>query len=166
MSNKTYSQSLKKKWDPLSKKITKEIMLDVDGSRFVQDNIDEDRGTFKKGFWDQKYIRKDGTVLIVESEIKNSQWFGNHGKKHPFKYPTVHIPLRKDKNAADIFFVISSCRNYAFACSKEAMMKSRVEKIPAKNPETGESKLEDFFDVPIKNGLFLVKEEKWKILKR
>lgn len=184
LTNKRYSQETKKVYDPISKEITKEIMGDVCKAKFLRENLEEDAGSSKDGYWDQEYIHKEN-IIIVEAEMKNGIWFGeNHGNDCPFKYTGVDIPLRKDKNKSQLYFVISyfgdikkalrgeenymldvieTKTHYAFACTRKALQTAGRAKKPCSNNKEGE--FDYFYRVNVENGLFLMRRpwQKWEL---
>lgn len=168
MYNKRYDAALKNQYDPQGKRVANEIMSNVMGAELIRENIKEDQGDFSEGFWDQSYRTKNNEEIKVEPEIKNSKWFGSHFSKKtgfPFQYDSVDIPYRKEKCIADIHMVISSCENFAFVVSREAM--DRQINQNGGNPKFKKTKYEPegayYFSVPLDKGIFVTKKDKrWK----
>jgi hypothetical protein len=130
MRNKTYDQTLKKKYDKIGKILSIPIMRDVLRSEHITDNLKEDSGDFTDGYWDQKYRFPSGKEIKTESETKDKKWWNNDlfWLEYPlFDYETMDIPYRKNKNDAQLHIVISTCRNFAFLVSRYAMDKAIAE---------------------------------------
>jgi hypothetical protein len=122
MKNKRFSLSLKQKHDAVGKTLAAEIMRDIVGAKLITDNLKEDAGDFTDGFWDQKYRLRSGKELKVEPEMKDEKWWGNQwSSSRPFRYEEMDIPFRKAKNQAHLHIVISTCKNFAFLVTRDAM---------------------------------------------
>lgn len=168
--NKRFSRQLCDKYDGKGKQIAEQIMKDVAGAKLSATNTAEEQGDFSQGFWDQKYLMGSGDSLLVESEMKNSKWWGkHHGELQPFKYGTMDIPFRKVKNKADVHIVISTCENYAFIVARKAMDKA-IEEGGAPKMKTTKYEPEGayYFSTPVSKGRFVSRQEdgKWKFLDR
>lgn len=168
MRNKKYNASLKEQYDQTGKNVTKQIMWDCLRSEHVCDNELEDSGDFSDGFWDQIYRLPGDKLIAIESEVKDQKWFGKEfirkNWKYPFKYDSVDIPYRKKKNKATLFFVISSCENYAILVSKKSMEDSAKDGPKIKRTKW-EPKGAPYYSVGLDNTKFVVKKnEKWWFL--
>jgi hypothetical protein len=168
MPNKRYDPILGK-WDKSGKVVAKEIMRDIYGAVFVGENFHESDGTFKEGFWDLEFRMPDGTICIVEAEIKdveNKGWWGERHTivtDHPFQYATVNIPHRKIKCKADIHALANPQHTYGFLVTREKIDASgkpimkKTKQMPNGEP---------FFDVPCEFGQFCHKVNgKWALWK-
>ena len=164
MQNKRYDPKLKDEYDGRGKNLSIEIMRDVVKAELPQINKEEDLGTFKDGFWDLRFIKKNGKEIIVESEMKNEKWWGFDYGSFPFKYETMDIPFRKDKNKAELHIVISTCENLAFMLLRKHMDQEFKKKgVPIFKP-TIYAKNEPFFRTPVSRGKFVHRDKDniWK----
>lgn len=169
MRNKAYDPKLKKKYDPVGKTLTEEILRDLVGAKKITDNLKEDRGNFKDGFWDQRYELPTGQQILVESEMKNRKWWGeHHHPDRPFEYEDIDIPFRKEKNKSHLHIVISTCKKFAFLLTRKAMndhleSNNGEPKIKRTIYEPGGA---PYFSTPVDRGIFVVNNGKWKRWKK
>ena len=169
--NKKYCPELKNLHDPIGKKLAIEIMKDVLKAELIVENIKEDQGDFTDGFWDQKYRLLDGKEIKVEPEMKNKKWWGNEWSTvRPFRYDTVDIPFRKEKNQSHIHIVISTCNNFAFLVTRCAMNKALEEEYggsPIIKPTIHEPEGAPYYRTPVERGHFIARglNGRWHICK-
>lgn len=166
MRNKSFSYSLKAKHDGVGKSIATEIMRDLVGGVLVRENIKEDSGDFTDGFWDQQYQLRSGKRIKVEPEMKDSKWWGkNFSETVPFKYDSMDIPFRKQKNQAHLHMVISTCQQFAFLVTRDAMNKALEESggSPKIKKTIYEPEGAPYFSTPVEHGTFVEKVDgRWK----
>lgn len=158
MKNKAYDETLKEEHDPIGKSLAIEIMRDVIRAELITNNLKEDSGDFTDGFWDQKYRLSNGKEIKVEPEMKDKKWWGKQWSlSRPFKYETMDIPYRKNKNEAQLHIVISTCRNFAFLVFRNSMDKAIVER--GGKPKIKKTKYEPngapYFRTPVCYGRFV-----------
>ena len=158
--NKSFDQSLCDANDAPAKKHTIELMRDIIGAELLEENKSE--GTRGCEYWDLKFI-KNGVVMITESEIKDSKWWGDqYGNSTPFKYDSMDIPARKLKNISKIFFIIISSYDYAFCVLRETL---DILGEPKKKKTIYEPNGGDYISIDIKHGKFYKKiDGKWNRL--
>lgn len=172
MKNKRFSPSLKQKYDLLGKKLAAEIMQDIVKAKLITDNLKEDSGDFTDGFWDQKYRLPSGKELKVEPEMKDEKWWGNQwSSSRPFRYEDMDIPFRKAKNQAHLHIVISTCENFAFLLTRDAMNEALEESggMPKIKKTIYEPNGAAYFSTPVNKGYFVYRKKdgrwaKWKKL--
>lgn len=163
MQNKPFDEDKKLKYDPLGKSYLVEIMLDWLGTRLVRNNSKEDSADFTDGFWDGQFILDDGTVFLAEVEVKddtkskkekNIAWWGEDlHPLRPFRYSTMDIPRRKDKNSADIFVLANPEGTLAWACFRNVVLNAKVKIKPTIHEPNGGP----YFTIPVNEGAFLCK---------
>lgn len=160
MKNKRFSPSLKEKHDVVGKTLAKEIMKDLVGAELITDNIKEDSGDFTDGFWDQKYRLPNGKEIKVEPEMKDEKWWGNQwSTTRPFRYDAMDIPYRKAKNQSHLHIVISTCKNFAFLVTRDAMNDALVKSggSPKIKRTIYEPQGAAYFSTPVEHGYFVEK---------
>jgi len=169
--NKAYSPALGKKHDANGKRLAVEIMRDLAGATLIEENTSEQAGDFSKGFWDQRYKLVNGTEVIVEPEMKDAKWWGEHfHAQRPFQYADVDIPYRKHKNKASIHLVISTDERYAFIVTRRAMDEHLA--ITGGQPKVKVTRWEpegaSYFSTPVDKGFFVKRGEdgRWRRWKR
>lgn len=170
MKNKAYNPNLKRKYDQVGKNFAKEIMNDCFRAEHIRDNEAEDSGDFSEGFWDQIYRLSDKREIAIEPEIKDKKWFGEHfikdGWRWPFKYPTIDIPYRKNKNKATLHMVISSCGNHAVLVTRKAMNESVEQNGPKVKKTIWEPNGAPYYSVPLGKSRFVFKDKttgRWRL---
>ena len=159
MFNKRYCPELGDKHDPQGKAMAIEIMRDMLGAEIVCENTSEADKTFKLGFWDQQFQLPNGDKWLIEPEIKDCKWFGEHWARktgHPFRYDTMDIPFRKYKNQARLHMVISSDEDFAFLVWRKTIDNHA---IVITKPTKYERQGEYFFRTSLDRGTFLQKTE-------
>lgn len=171
MRNKSFSPTLKDKYDSIGKKLAAEIMKDFVFAELITDNLKEDAGDFSDGFWDQKYLLRNGKTIKVEPEMKDEKWWGNQfSDLRPFRYEEMDIPYRKAKNQAELHIVISTCEQFAFLVTRKAM--NRYLEKSGGTPKIKRTKYEPqgaaYFSTPVSEGCFVQKsiDGKWKKWKK
>ena len=161
MKNKRFSPSLKAKHDVIGKTLAQEIMRDLVGAELITDNLKEDAGDFTDGFWDQKYRLPSGKEIKVEPEMKDEKWWGNQWSTfRPFRYEEMDIPYRKAKNQSHLHIVISTCQNFAFLVTRDAMNEA-LEKsggVPKIKRTIYEPNGAPYFSTPVEYGYFVYKD--------
>lgn len=155
MSYKQFDKKLHEIWDPFAKKNARKIIKDISKGcvKFKKENIDESFNKFDKGTWDQKYFY-NGKEIFVEAEAKGcngKDWFGIFADKdYPFFWKDMHFSIRKNKNIAQFFIVVSAQGNFAFLVQKKHINRT-IRK------DTNISKDESFLSACVSSGRFLFK---------
>jgi len=152
VNSKPYDRQLDLQYRDQTLKLTSEIMEMCYGYKFAGVN-DENRCKY---YYDYKYIKGEKEIRI-ESEITKYYWkYQTTGKLE-----RIDFAARKQKNIAEVFFIIDYWERWAFGIKKVKLLEEMT--IIEKN--TRYKKNETFMRVNCEHGKFFEKVNgKWQKL--